>query len=88
MLTVAHASGSVLTSHRLHPTEDLRSQGAFRDNSEIGELICDHCLAPCDHAEENIGHDNVTIVIVAPGLLHGRTKEAQLDSSSGNELWI
>ena len=63
-----------VSSH--HPTEDLRSQGAFRDNSEIGELRCDHCLAPCDHAEENIGYDNVTIVIVT--LLHGRTKEEEL----------
>lgn len=40
---------------------------------EIGELICDHFLAPFEHAEESIGCDNMTIVIVA--LLHGRTKE-------------
>ncbi|KAL0961055.1 hypothetical protein HGRIS_006043 [Hohenbuehelia grisea] len=40
---------------------------------EIGELMCDHCLAPDTSSGAGIGCDNMTILIVA--LLHGRTKE-------------
>ncbi|KAJ3763680.1 PP2C-domain-containing protein [Lentinula raphanica] len=38
---------------------------------EIGEIICDHCLAPDTQGGAGIGCDNMTILIVA--LLHGRT---------------
>jgi len=42
------------------------------DLTEIGEKICDHCLAP-DIDSGVIGCDNMTILIVA--LLQGRTRE-------------
>lgn len=41
--------------------------------TEIGELMCDHCLAPDTSSGAGIGCDNMTVLIVA--LLHGRTKE-------------
>ena len=42
------------------------------DLTEIGEKMCDHCLAP-DVDSGIIGCDNMTVLIVA--LLQGRTKE-------------
>ena len=41
-----------------------------KELTEIGEMICDHCLAPeaC-----SIGSDNMTVLIVA--ITHGRSKE-------------
>lgn len=41
--------------------------------SEIGEMICELCLAPDTTSGAGIGCDNMTVLIVA--LLHGRTKE-------------
>ncbi|KAF4577146.1 Protein phosphatase 2C 2 [Pleurotus pulmonarius] len=40
---------------------------------EIGELMCDHCLAPDTSSGTGVGCDNMTVLIVA--LLHGRTPE-------------
>lgn len=40
---------------------------------EIGEMVCDHCLAPDTSSGAGIGCDNMTILIVA--ILNGRTKE-------------
>jgi hypothetical protein len=40
---------------------------------EIGELMCDHCLAPDTSSRAGIGCDNMTVLIVA--ILNGRTKE-------------
>jgi protein phosphatase PTC2/3 len=61
------------------------SQG--KEFCEIGEMICNHCLAPdmdcappcsdlsCSHSPCGVGHgcDNMTLLIVA--ILNGRTKE-------------
>ncbi|KAF7314256.1 Protein phosphatase 2C [Mycena kentingensis (nom. inval.)] len=47
------------------------SQG--KDLVEIGEMMCEHCLAPDTSSGAGIGCDNMTVLIVA--LLHGRTKE-------------
>jgi protein phosphatase PTC2/3 len=47
------------------------SQG--KELSEIGEMICDHCIAPDTSTGAGIGCDNMTILIAA--ILHGRTKE-------------
>lgn len=44
-----------------------------KDLTEIGEMMCEHCLAPDTSSGAGIGCDNMTILIVA--LLHGRTKE-------------
>jgi len=44
-----------------------------KDLTEIGEMMCEHCLAPDTSSGAGIGCDNMTIMIVA--LLHGRTKE-------------
>ena len=41
--------------------------------AEIGELMCEHCLAPDTTSNAGIGCDNMTVLIVA--LLDGRTKE-------------
>lgn len=41
--------------------------------TEIGEIMCDHCLAPDTSSGAGIGCDNMTVLIVA--LLGGRTKE-------------
>jgi protein phosphatase PTC2/3 len=43
-----------------------------KELAEIGEMMCDHCLAP-DTFGAGIGCDNMTVLIVA--LLQGRTKE-------------
>ncbi|KAJ8472591.1 hypothetical protein ONZ45_g16601 [Pleurotus djamor] len=40
---------------------------------EIGEKMCDHCLAPDTSSGTGVGCDNMTVLIVA--LLQGRTKE-------------
>ena len=42
-----------------------------KELTEIGEMICDHCLAP--DSESSIGCDNMTVLIVA--ITHGRLKE-------------
>ncbi|KAJ6512254.1 phosphatase 2C-like domain-containing protein [Mycena vitilis] len=44
-----------------------------KDLTEIGEMMCEHCLAPDTSSGAGIGCDNMTIMIIA--LLHGRTKE-------------
>ncbi|KAK0503893.1 PP2C-domain-containing protein [Armillaria luteobubalina] len=44
-----------------------------KELSEIGEMMCDHCLAPDTSSGAGIGCDNMTVLIVA--ILHGRTKE-------------
>ncbi|KIK69554.1 hypothetical protein GYMLUDRAFT_33926 [Collybiopsis luxurians FD-317 M1] len=44
-----------------------------KELGEIGEMMCEHCLAPDTSAGAGIGCDNMTVLIVA--LLHGRTKE-------------
>jgi len=41
--------------------------------SEVGEIICEHCLAPDTASGAGIGCDNMTIMIIA--VLNGRTKE-------------
>lgn len=41
--------------------------------TEIGEMMCDHCLAPDTSSGAGIGCDNMTVLIVA--VLNGRTKE-------------
>jgi protein phosphatase 2C family protein 2/3 len=40
---------------------------------EIGEMLCDHCLAPDTSSGAGIGCDNMTVLIVA--ILNGRTTE-------------
>ncbi|KAI4521668.1 PP2C-domain-containing protein [Schizophyllum commune Tattone D] len=40
---------------------------------EIGEMMCDHCLAPDTSSGAGIGCDNMTVLIVA--ILNGRTQE-------------
>jgi len=48
------------------------SQG--KELTEIGEMICDHCLAPdVTESGPGIGYDNMTVLIVA--ITHGRSKE-------------
>ncbi|KAJ7661362.1 phosphatase 2C-like domain-containing protein [Mycena polygramma] len=49
----------------------LISEG--KDLTEIGEMMCEHCLAPEEHGAGAPGCDNLTIMIVA--LFHGRTKK-------------
>jgi protein phosphatase 2C family protein 2/3 len=44
-----------------------------KELGEIGEMMCEHCLAPDTSSGAGIGCDNMTVLIVA--LLHGRTKE-------------
>ena len=50
-----------------------------KELTEIGGMICDHCLAPdlaiddCGDEIYSIGCDNMTVVIVA--ITHGRSKE-------------
>lgn len=44
-----------------------------KELSEIGEMMCDHCLAPDTSSGAGIGCDNMTVLVVA--ILHGRTKE-------------
>ncbi|KAF5369449.1 hypothetical protein D9758_002670 [Tetrapyrgos nigripes] len=44
-----------------------------KELSEIGEMMCEHCLAPDTSSGAGIGCDNMTVLVVA--ILHGRTKE-------------
>ncbi|KII90856.1 hypothetical protein PLICRDRAFT_39460 [Plicaturopsis crispa FD-325 SS-3] len=44
-----------------------------KELTEIGEMMCEHCLAPDTSSGAGIGCDNMTVMIVA--LLNGRTKE-------------
>ncbi|KAJ4482158.1 PP2C-domain-containing protein [Lentinula aciculospora] len=44
-----------------------------KELGEIGEIMCELCLAPDVSGGAGIGCDNMTVLIVA--LLHGRTKE-------------
>ncbi|KIJ62566.1 hypothetical protein HYDPIDRAFT_135638 [Hydnomerulius pinastri MD-312] len=48
-----------------------------KDLSEIGEMMCEHCLAPDTSSGAGIGCDNMTVLIVA--LLNGRTKQQWYD---------
>ncbi|KAJ3802498.1 PP2C-domain-containing protein [Lentinula aff. detonsa] len=51
----------------------IRTEAAAgKELGEIGEMMCEHCLAP-DTSAAGIGCDNMTVLIIA--LLHGRTKE-------------
>ena len=43
-----------------------------KELAKIGEMMCDHCLAP-DTADYIAGFDNMTVIIVA--ITHGRSKE-------------
>lgn len=49
----------------------LISQG--KELSEVGEIICEHCVAPDTASGAGIGCDNMTILVIA--ILNGRTKE-------------
>ena len=51
------------------------SQGT--ELTEIGEMICDHCLAPDTTSGAGIGCDNMTILIIA--ITHGRSKKEWYD---------
>ena len=44
-----------------------------KELTEIGEMICEHCLAPDTTSGAGIGCDNMTVLIVA--ITHGRSKE-------------
>ena len=44
-----------------------------KELTEIGEMICDHCLAPDTNSWVGTGCDNMTLLIVA--ITHGRSKE-------------
>jgi len=44
-----------------------------KELTEIGEMICDHCLAPDTELGDGFGCDNMTILIVA--ITHGRSKK-------------
>ena len=44
-----------------------------KELTEIGEMICDHCLAPDTDKGNNIGCDNMSVFIVA--ITHGRSKK-------------
>ena len=43
-----------------------------KELTEIGEMICDHCLAPDTNSWAGTGCDNMTLLIVA--ITHGRSK--------------
>lgn len=61
-----------LTSQQV--VDFVRSQVAQgKELTEIGEMMCDHCLAPDTSSGAGIGCDNMTTLIVA--ITHGRTKE-------------
>jgi protein phosphatase 2C family protein 2/3 len=60
------SSQDVVDFVRLHV-----SQG--KELVEIGELMCEHCLAPDTTYRAGIGCDNMTVLIVA--ILNGRNKE-------------
>ena len=44
-----------------------------KELTEIGEMICDHCLAPDTNSWLGMGCVNMTLLIVA--ITHGRSKE-------------
>lgn len=44
-----------------------------KELTEIGEMICEHCVAPDTSSGAGIGCDNMTVLIVA--ITHGRSKE-------------
>lgn len=44
-----------------------------KELTEIGEMMCDHCLAPDTTSGAGIGCDNMTVLIVA--ITHGLSKE-------------
>ncbi|KAI6099568.1 PP2C-domain-containing protein [Pisolithus croceorrhizus] len=44
-----------------------------KELTEIGEMMCEHCLAPDTTSPAGIGCDNMTVLIVA--ILNGRTKQ-------------
>ncbi|KAF9241184.1 PP2C-domain-containing protein [Melanogaster broomeanus] len=48
-----------------------------KDLKEIGEEMCEHCLAPDTSSGAGIGCDNMTVLIVA--ILNGRTKQGWYD---------
>ncbi|KAF8133793.1 PP2C-domain-containing protein [Boletus edulis] len=48
-----------------------------KELSEIGEAICEHCLAPDTSSGTGIGCDNMTVLIVA--ILNGKTKQEWYD---------
>lgn len=48
-----------------------------KELTEIGEMMCEHCLAPDTSSAAGIGCDNMTILIVA--VLNGRTQREWYD---------
>jgi len=60
------SSQDVVDFVRLHVSEG-------KELVEIGELMCEHCLAPDTTYRAGVGCDNMTVLIVA--ILHGRSKE-------------
>lgn len=48
-----------------------------KELNEIGEMMCEHCLAPDTTSPAGIGCDNMTVLIVA--ILNGRTKQEWYD---------
>ncbi|KAG1734768.1 phosphatase 2C-like domain-containing protein [Suillus occidentalis] len=64
------SSQAVVDFVRLRVSEGLELK-------EIGETMCEYCLAPDTLSTSGIGCDNMTVLIVA--LLHGRTKQEWYD---------
>ena len=72
ILTVSTGIWDCLTSQQV--VDFVRFQvSEGKTLQEIGEMMCDHCLAPDTSSGAGIGCDNMPVLIVA--LLHGKTKE-------------
>ena len=73
---VAAGIWDCLTSQQVVDIIRLRvSEG--KELGEIGEEICEHCLAPDTSSGTGIGCDNMTVLIVA--ILNGKTKQEWYD---------
>lgn len=77
-MTYAHANPiaagiwDCLTSQQVVDFIRLKvSEG--KELNEIGEEICEHCIAPDTSSGTGIGCDNMTVLIIA--ILHGKTKQ-------------
>lgn len=74
--SVAAGIWDCLTSQQVVDIIRLKvSQG--KELSEIGEEICEYCLAPDTSSGTGIGCDNMTVLIIA--ILNGRTKQEWYD---------
>lgn len=74
--SVATGIWDCLTSQQVVDFIRLRiSEG--KELSEIGEEICEHCLAPDTSSGTGIGCDNMTVLIIA--ILNGKTKQEWYD---------